>query len=68
MKALGMLQLASCLYTFEVQLMTITELETVGLALLPGLKYVQDRSGVNQCRKISGKPFFRSEYLRKGCG
>lgn len=48
--------------------MTVTELETVGLALLPGLKYVQGRSGVKQWKRITEKTFLRSEYLQKGCG
>lgn len=68
MGTLGMLQLASCFYIFEVQLLTITEVVAVGLALLPGLKHVKGRSGVNKCNKITEKAPFRSESLEKGCG
>lgn len=63
-----MLQLASCFYVFERQLLTITEVATLGLALLPGLIHVKCRSGVNKCKKITEKASFRSESHQKGCG
>ena len=68
MGTLGMLQLASCFYVSEVQLLTITELVTVFLALLPCLKHVKGRSVVNKCKKITEKASFRFESLQKGCG